>query len=127
MSTLTQNYRLVKPEITDPADITAINKNWDTIDELLYNAIPKMTKVTIPGAGWNTNTMTQTVTVNGILADDTLQLVQAVPSPHSMGVATEFGVYCSGQSNNALTFTCSTIPTEDIVFSVSYQNATYIG
>jgi hypothetical protein len=127
LSTTTPNYGLIKPELTDPANITVMNENWDKIDELLGTVIPKMTKVTISSSSWNTNTLTQTVTVNGILADDTLQLVQAVPSPSSMGVATESGAYCSGQGTNTLTFTCSTIPSEDIVFNVSYQNATYVG
>ena len=36
MSTTTNNYNFVKPELTDPADITALNENWDKIDvELL--------------------------------------------------------------------------------------------
>lgn len=32
MSTTTTNYALVKPELTDSADITAMNSNWDTLD-----------------------------------------------------------------------------------------------
>lgn len=32
MSTMTTNIGLTKPELTDPADITAFNANWDTID-----------------------------------------------------------------------------------------------
>ncbi len=32
MSTTTTNFKFVKPEKTDPADITAINSNWDAID-----------------------------------------------------------------------------------------------
>ena len=32
MSTKTTNYELVKPALTDSADITAMNPNWDTID-----------------------------------------------------------------------------------------------
>lgn len=36
MSTTTTNYGLVKPELTDVADITAMNPNWDIIDEKLH-------------------------------------------------------------------------------------------
>jgi hypothetical protein len=32
LSTLTNKLNLVKPEKTDPADITAINENWDKLD-----------------------------------------------------------------------------------------------
>lgn len=35
MSKLTSNFSLVKPEKTDPADITAMNNNWDVIDDTL--------------------------------------------------------------------------------------------
>lgn len=39
MSTVTTNYGLVKPELTDAADITATNGNWDTIDQKLKDAL----------------------------------------------------------------------------------------
>ena len=35
MSTQTTNFGLVKPELGDAADITAMNQNWDKIDETL--------------------------------------------------------------------------------------------
>ena len=37
MSATTTNYGLVKPELTDVADITAMNGNWDKIDAELKN------------------------------------------------------------------------------------------
>lgn len=37
MSTLTKNLNLVKPELTDAADITAMNENWDRIDTEFEN------------------------------------------------------------------------------------------
>lgn len=43
MSTTTSNYGLYKPELTDPADITAMNKNWDQIDEELQKQATKIT------------------------------------------------------------------------------------
>lgn len=35
MSTKTTNFEFIKPEKTDPADITATNENWDKLDEAL--------------------------------------------------------------------------------------------
>ena len=35
MSLTTKNYNLIKPELTDRADITAFNDNWDKIDDQL--------------------------------------------------------------------------------------------
>ena len=37
MSTKTKNYEFVKPELTDTADITAMNENWDKVDAALKN------------------------------------------------------------------------------------------
>lgn len=37
MSTTTTNFNLIKPELTDLADITAFNNNWDEIDKQLKN------------------------------------------------------------------------------------------
>lgn len=45
MSTTTKNFGLLKPELTDSADITAYNGNWDKIDEELLN----VTKVVTTG------------------------------------------------------------------------------
>lgn len=39
MSTTTTNYGLHKPELTDAADITAMNSNWDKIDFELLKSI----------------------------------------------------------------------------------------
>lgn len=38
MSTTTTNLGLIKPELTDAADITAMNENWDKIDTELKDA-----------------------------------------------------------------------------------------
>jgi hypothetical protein len=35
LSTTTPNLGLIKPELTDPANITVMNENWDKIDNEL--------------------------------------------------------------------------------------------
>ena len=53
MSTTTPNYGLVKPQLTDAADITAMNPNWDKIDEELKehsDAIENITPESIGSA-----------------------------------------------------------------------------
>lgn len=37
MSTKTTNFNFIKPEKSDPADITSTNENWDKLDEALIN------------------------------------------------------------------------------------------
>jgi hypothetical protein len=41
MSLKTTYYELVKPELTDVADITAMNQNWDIIDKELNDRVKK--------------------------------------------------------------------------------------
>lgn len=61
MSTTTKNFGLIKPELTDAADITAMNENWDKIDDLspedfgaADNTLSNvdLTKVKVGGASW---------------------------------------------------------------------------
>ena len=87
---------------------------------------PSITAVTLTASGWDSTALTQTVTVTGILADETKQLIQATPAPASMSDITEAGAYCSAQGANSLTFTCTTVPTSDIVFNIAFQDAEYV-
>ena len=45
MSTQTTNYNLIKPELTDAADITQMNPNWDLIDEQLKEQADRLDNV----------------------------------------------------------------------------------
>lgn len=73
---------------------------------------PKYKQVTLLASAWADNA--QTVTVNGVLADETKQLIQPMPAVASQNAYISAGVICSGQAANQLSFTCSTTPTEDI-------------
>lgn len=59
MSTSTTYFGLVKPSLTDAADITAMNGNWDTIDQNLVNPLK-------PVAATSTDGVVYTATINGI-------------------------------------------------------------
>jgi len=41
MSTLTKNYKLIKPDQTDAIDISNLNDNADVIDTTLFNKVDK--------------------------------------------------------------------------------------
>ena len=81
--------------------------------------MPKAHKVTLPSSGWSRNT--QTVTVSGVLADETKQLIQPMPAIASQSAYYGAGVLCSGQAANSLTFTCQNVPTEDLTVYVVMQ------
>lgn len=95
MSTTTPNYGFIKPELTDAADITAMNENWDKLDvEISKNGqvitiggdgaaftatVPGITELKA-GLGFtmipNTNSTTTapTLNVNGLGAKNIKQL-----------------------------------------------------
>lgn len=96
MSTTTNNYSLIKPELTDSADITATNPNWDKIDAELAtrvkldesgkvpsDALPeiqsiKTTTATLLVNGWtlgSDNRYYQTISVAGVEVDTELVIV----------------------------------------------------
>lgn len=81
--------------------------------------MPKAHEVTLPASGWSNNA--QTVTVSGVLADETKQLIQPMPAMASQSSYYGAGVLCSGQAENSLTFTCQNVPTEGLTVYVVMQ------
>ena len=45
MSTQTTNYKFIKAELSDPANITMFNGNWDTLEELLTEMGAHLTRL----------------------------------------------------------------------------------
>ena len=93
----------------------AANKNY--VDQYA----PHATLVTLTVAGWNSASKTQTVTVSGILADESAQLIIPMPATASMTAYNDAGIQCTGQAANSLTFTAETVPTAAISVYVTYQ------
>lgn len=93
----------------------------DAIEEVngKIPSAPKSASITLPASGWSSNT--QTVTVTGVLADETKQLIQPMPAVASQNAYITAGVICSGQAANSLTFTCQTVPTENLTVYVVIQ------
>lgn len=88
--------------------------------------------VTLTVDGW-TNTMApvepvgetvghqQTVTVSGVVASETAQLITPTPAILSQSAYYEAGIMCTGQAANSLTFTCQTVPTSNLTVYVVIQ------
>lgn len=120
-------------ELHPEADIKSTIQLAKTVDDVTtkyaiygeHNAPLNMTIRTLSKSGWNAQNM-QSVTVNGILADDTKQFIQATPVGSSMAIAMNYGVLCSSQSENTLTFACTEVPTDDVVFCITWQFVNYI-
>lgn len=81
--------------------------------------IPAYRTVTLPASSWSSNI--QTVTVQGVLADESAQLIQPMPAIASQSAYYAAGILCTGQAANSLTFTCATVPTENLTVYVVMQ------
>lgn len=98
MSTRTTNFNLIKPELTDTADITEMNQNWDIIDEKLGNigeiVEESFTNITPESIGAVPNTRTingKTLNTDIILTADDIGVTVTSDIPLHLRV-TEDGV-----------------------------------
>ena len=90
-----------------------------TADDVNAASPPSSTTVTLTTSGWSSNT--QTVTVSGVSADETAQLIMPVPALASQTAYYEAGILVTGQAANSLTFTCSTVPSSNLTVYVVMQ------
>lgn len=80
---------------------------------------PLARTITLTTSGWSSNT--QTVTVSGVSASETAQLITPTPAIASQSAYYEAGIMCTGQAANSLTFTCQTVPTSNLTVYVVIQ------
>lgn len=101
--------------VADPIDdFDAANKAY------VDSKGPKTATVTLTTDGWRKRE--QTVTVNGILADSSAQIVDVCPANKpSADRWAAAGVWCTSQAANSLTFSCDSVPTEDINVNIRMQ------
>ena len=84
-------------------------------------AKPKSIMITLTSAGWDSTAKTQTVTVTGVKASETAQMITPTPALASQTAYYDAGILCTGQAANSLTFTCKTVPTGDLTVYVVIQ------
>ena len=94
---------------------------WSEEESVLLAETPVSAAVTLSASGWNSSAKTQTVTVSGVLADETKQLITPAPAAASQAAYYGAGIRCTGQAADSLTFTAKTIPTADLTVYVTIQ------
>ena len=83
---------------------------------------PLLRTATLTTSGWPSNS--QTVTVSGVVADTSAQLITVSPANKASATAWgEAGVFCSAQGANSLTFVCDSVPSANISVNISIQEA----
>lgn len=90
-----------------------IDKNVPT-KETFEESLPLSQKITLNTTNWDSNNKTQTITVDGILSDEGVQEIIVTPVISSVAEYYASQVYATSQAINSLTFTCETLPLEDI-------------
>lgn len=85
---------------------------------------PKFVSVILSASGWDSSAKTQTITVMGVSATETAQMVTPTPALASQTAYYEAGILCTGQAADSLTFTCKTVPTADLTVYVVIQEVT---
>ena len=85
---------------------------------------PKSVSVTLAAASWDSTAKTQTVTVTGVSATETAQMITPTPALASQTAYYDAGILCTGQAADSLTFTCKTVPTADLTVYVVIQEVT---
>ena len=98
------------------------NERYDT-HSVKSIAIPLTysTEITLSATKWDSSAKTQTVTVTGVKADETAQLITPVPALASQAAYNEAGILCTAQAENSLTFTAETIPATNLTVYVVVQ------
>lgn len=87
-----------------------------------YASPPTACKVKLTVAGWNSSAKTQSVTIDGVSADEASQLLLPMPTAASKSAYDDAGIQMTGQAANSVTFTCDTVPTAAIEVWVVIQS-----
>lgn len=94
--------------------------NWSEDEAVFLAEMPVSTAVTLSASAWDSS-KAQTVTIFGVLADETKQLITPTPAMESQTAYYNAGIRCTGQSADSLTFTAKTIPTANLTVYVTIQ------
>lgn len=78
--------------------------------------------VTLQADAWDENNE-QTVTIPGVLADESKQLVISTPTSANQNAFYAAGIRMVSQSTDAVTFRCNGVPEEDLTVYVALINA----
>ena len=103
-------------------DKTGLSYFWSKVKNYVDNKVSEsgggasLLTITLPSSGWSENT--QVVSAPGILADETKQLIQPVAADTSKEAYDLYGISCTKQAADSLTFTCSQAPESDLTVYV---------
>lgn len=100
------------------------NGNWffnndDTGVRAKGQSNTEIVEVILPLIGWSEDTLSQTVECQGVLADESKQMITIIPAHDYKDKYKAYGIECTNCSSNSLDFSTNMIPTEDIKIYVA--------
>ena len=99
--------------------------NWTKHANIIYPIGGNCAEtITIPSTAWDSATNTATVEAVGATSE-ARNVITWFTSSGGSQVENTYGLKCTAQGTMSLTFSCETIPTEDIEVSVSYMLTNY--
>lgn len=116
------------PQLSDAAPSAPGTANAGTsskaarADHVHPSERPKAAQVTLTAAGWDSSSKKQTVTVPGVLADTSKQVIWvAFASETALDAYMDAGIVPVAQGANTVTFRADKVPTTDIAVTVLMQ------
>lgn len=83
---------------------------------------PSACLVTLKASGWDSTAKTQSVTVNGVTADEASCMIIAMPAVANQSEYNDAGVNPTAQAANSVTFGCDTVPSVDLKVWVTWES-----
>lgn len=106
-------------EFLDNAGLTTLTT---LIKTDLSTLKPSACLVTLKASGWDSSAKTQTVTVNGVTADEASCMIIAMPAVANQSAYNDAGVNPTAQAANSVTFGCDTVPSADLKVWVTWES-----
>lgn len=106
---------------------TQILQRISVVENKISSVSGDNTNVTLTSTGWvgNAKPYTQTVSVNGVIANESKQnvFVSVNPVENDIDTTMDCAIYCTAQGNGTLTFTAfDDKPNASVTFNVIIQN-----
>lgn len=106
-------------EFLDNAGLTTLTT---LIKTDLVSLKPSACLVTLKASGWDSSAKTQTVTVNGVTADEASCMIIAMPAVANQSAYNDAGVNPTAQAANSVTFGCDSVPSEDLKVWITWES-----
>lgn len=102
------------------------NAGLTTLSTLIKTDIatlkPSACLVTLKASGWDATAKTQSVTVNGVTADEASCMIIPMPAVANQSAYNDAGVNAVGQSADGVTFGCDSVPSVDLKVWVTWES-----